>query len=548
MKKSWELHSNSNDSSSSLTTPADDLSGNSLVSLSKSSSSGSSSGSASGSSHGTSSHQASSGPLETSLLLQQKESECANLQQTISALTCALHEINIELRDKVSECDTLQQTIKTLSDALQETDDDLQMKKYQNEQLNLKLSAVTFIDVKQYNRQQQSSDDELEGGKGKKKGRKKKKKKDKKKKRKKRSSELKIDKNTKKLMAYFDETDNESDESDDEESESSDFEEDVDAFMGHKMKNARGMPTPAMSTQGSKTVRPVFSVDGSVMSPTQNQDGSNEASTGVNENKSASASSTATTNGPPSTGTFVPCQAAFYQVIHERDRARKEADKLNHEVRLRREQVRKLRGKLNKAQGLVELSYSQHDDDGDDKHVRDLDRSIDIPEVPAQPKRRTKERQRSPVRDISSTGDGQTTSPMKWLIKGQKVKSAKTAVKKDTNDIDITLSTPGSQKPSRDPEGSAVTTSPLRPRNRKIPSTTKTPERTSAANAQSPVRTATSLISPDASNYIAEYLDAINKEPIPAEVSIEKTEGSALGAKTNSRTRQETFPHVLVEL
>lgn len=258
-------------------------------------------------------------------LLMDKNAECDNLREAVAALTSALGEMNEELRAKTSECDALQGTVATLSSSLQESDQQLNELSLHCEQLELKLQAVTFIDKKE----------DAENRKGKKK---------------------KPKNNRRKRPIQFKDDDDE-DLPDDE------LEDDlVNSFM---------------SSDDT----------GSILKPISISSSSSNEYPGVDQNQPSTASTPSTSspqktpqNPPPPAPAMpqtqqqpnlgsAPCQAAFYRVISERDAARREAEKLAREVRARREQVRKLKARLNKSTALIELSYGDDVDDRNDSHT-----------------------------------------------------------------------------------------------------------------------------------------------------------------------------------
>lgn len=97
-------------------------------------------------------------------LLANKMEECEQLQQTVSALTLAMGDLNDELREKANECDALQEIVLTLSAALTESDQQLQHAALRCEQLDFKLQAVSFVENEEpaSTRSKQESEESLE--------------------------------------------------------------------------------------------------------------------------------------------------------------------------------------------------------------------------------------------------------------------------------------------------------------------------------------------------------------------------------------------------
>lgn len=312
------------------------------------------------------------GPLQRQL--DDKCRECNELQQALHTMTQALQELHWEVRDKSSECEALQQTSMALSDALRESERNLHVAQCLNEHLEFKLSAVgCFFDpgdpavhdtatTERYRtpagsgtRQHQHLN-QRDGG----------------------SAHRGNPSSSHHYFKWRDEA-------------LGDWEDDLD--FGDERRAVPAVPNddfspnaslphadatsvPASDPQSSDAIETV-TASTATAAVASRDDGSSPTEGSLSSDATsplAPPSDTAAHDalpdgaapprsiGAPSELSPAPCQAAFYQVILERDQARRDAERLYKEVKARREQVRTLRGKLNKSTALVELSYDRDDD------------------------------------------------------------------------------------------------------------------------------------------------------------------------------------------
>lgn len=387
-----------------------------------------------------------------------KEAECEGLKATVAALTSALHEINAELRDKSMECNALQNTVKSLQQTLKESDQQLQELSLHCEQLDMKLQSVSFVESASNARRQGDGiydDDDDDDRRSRRSRRSKKSKKKEKKKRKKYKKEKKSKRKSKRgeegdddddeddddsqscstfdastyaddtsvdvnsiIMELYEEDDDDSDEDDDDE------DEDDSTFATAKSQES---DTTGFSTRDLSTIDEENGV------ATDDDDDNDEEDEREDKN-------TFLPSGPPS-HLNEPAQAAFYRVLYERDQVKREADRMRDELSKRRDQVRKLRGKLHKSTALIELCYEEDEQEvvfdaaasTSSLNSRDSDKS----------KKWRKERRRSLPSNVglmidesnatetSTAGSAVTAKsklPLKWLMKGNKVKSAASVV------------------------------------------------------------------------------------------------------------------------
>jgi len=286
----------------------------------------------------------------TSTVAAGTQEEVEILQTTVTALTQSLRELNDELRVRSTECDALRETVSALSKALSESERHSDELALRCEHLDLKLQGVTFCDKKQIV-PEVSHTSAASGTKTNKK---------------KKHASGKKGQRLLKTLSLSEDSDYDYDDEDDDEGttdEESDSEDTPSKRLRRKMKGLKG------ATTGS----PVDSVTTTT----------NVAGKTGNEAKNETGMATALTNGtgaqqsqqgtPPAVGSLPgdpapilntavtplsgPGQAAFYNVILERDQARRHSDRLQQELNVKREQVKRLKAKLNKSTALIELSY-----------------------------------------------------------------------------------------------------------------------------------------------------------------------------------------------
>lgn len=278
---------------------------------------------------------------------------------TVASLTQALTELQQELRDRTSENEALLATASSLSNSLQQSDRLLQEKSLECERLALKLQMVTFVE-----RNDESSRSLLD-----------------------------------------------------------DSHQDFDTFSTDDLTNEETVRSLA-DLDDDESVSTTRSADSTSLSKKQskkkkskNPGRQQEGSSTVNTAKSKPSSVPLPKSSPVSVDDFLdesapeigPRQAHFYNVMLERDRALYAAKKLKKELKESKQKVRELKGKLDRSNLLVEISY-HHQEQQKKKKERKVQQHqeivsmvqatnvgpargsctnvpLDVPETPPPPKR-----------------------------------------------------------------------------------------------------------------------------------------------------------------
>ena len=251
----------------------------------------------------------------------------------VENMLTALQELQSDWRLKHAECDALQGTVQALSQALRESDEALYKSNLEVEQLQLKLQGVTFCEelhtVPKEERQQQGSD----------------------------VSAPEPRKSRSRSSSRHHRTPS---------SSSSKTEMTTSKRKhGNKSSSHKHVPKAAAAEDESST-----------------SSGENDEGTPIRKKKSTTAKKTASKKEPrkelrpeetpeqlqlslPDDSSNdekqdtdkPPCQAAFYQVIMERDEYQKKSAELDRALTASRERVRVLQNRLSKSTALVELVY-----------------------------------------------------------------------------------------------------------------------------------------------------------------------------------------------
>lgn len=273
-------------------------------------------------------------PTESSLQLEASP-------QAMAALTSALHDLQADFRNKTAECEALQDTVNSLSAILKSLDEELTERKMTVERLHLKLAAVTFVERGDARWMEDQEDEDLESevapdGKGS---------------RGKNSSfgasarnRAAAKKNQKKAPSRSGGSRKKS-------SSRSHIVEDpvvrehLERFEDAQYSSDSGSPVSEDSDTDTTASNSTSSDDGGEVKESTSLEGENSS-------KEADSDSVGLTS------MTTPGQAAFYQVIFERDLAQKKAKNLAKELHNSRTENQNLKKRLNKSTALVELAYA----------------------------------------------------------------------------------------------------------------------------------------------------------------------------------------------